>query len=62
MTVERKLELLVLKELLEDYHGYSEYKQYLDKYFNVSKIKDRYMELGKEFLNDYAIDKTEKSD
>ena len=62
MTVERKLELLILKELLEDYHGYSEYKRYLDEYFNVSKIKDRYIELGKEFLNDYAIDKTEKSD
>ena len=62
MTVERKLELLILKELLEDYHEYSEYKLYLDEYFNVSKIKDRYMELGKEFLNDYAIDKTEKSD
>ena len=62
MTVERKLELLILKELLKDYHEYSEYKLYLDEYFNVSKIKDRYMELGKEFLNDYAIDKTEKSD
>jgi hypothetical protein len=62
MTVERKLELLVLKELLKDYNEYSEYKLYLDEYFNVSKIKDRYMELGKEFLNDYAIDKTEKSD
>ena len=62
MTVERKLELLVLKELLKDYHEYSEYKLYLDEYFNVSKIKDRYMELGKEFINDYAIDKTEKSD
>lgn len=62
MTVERKLELLVLKELLKDYHEYSEYKLYLDEHFNVSKIKDRYMELGKEFLNNYAIDKTEKSD
>lgn len=62
MTVERKLELLVLKELLKDYNEYSEYKLYLDEYFNVSKIKDRYMELGKEFLNNYAIDKTEKSD
>ena len=62
MTVERKLELLILKELLKDYHEYSEYKLYLDEYFNVSKIKDRYMELGKEFINDYAIDKTEKSD
>ena len=62
MTVERKLELLILKEILKDYREYSEYKLYLDEYFNVSKIRDRYIELGKEFINDYAIDKTEKSD
>ena len=62
MTVERKLELLILKEILKDYRKHSEYELYLDENYNVSKMKNRCLELGKEFLNDYAIDKTEKSD
>lgn len=62
MIVERKLELLIFQEIFKSYSENSDYRTFLDKNYNVSKMTNRYLELGKEFLNDYAIDKTEKSD
>ena len=62
MTVERKLELLIFQEIFKSYAKFSDYRTFLDENYNVSKMKNRCLELGKEFLNDYAIDKTEKSD
>ena len=62
MILERPLELLILKGILKDYDKHLTYKEYLDESYDVSKIVNRYVELGKEFLNDYALNKTEKSD
>lgn len=62
MIVERLLELIVLKDLLRDYTKDKEYADFLNKEYNVQKIEDRFLELGKEFLNDYALNKTEKSE
>ena len=54
MIVEKLLELIVLKDLLRDYTK--------DKEYNVQKMQNRFLELGKEFLNEYALNKTEKSE
>lgn len=62
MILERQLELLILKNILEDYDEHSKYKEYIDKNYNISKMNNRYLELGREFLKDYALNKTEKSD
>lgn len=62
MTTERMLELLILKRILEDYDNYPKYKKVIDEYFNISKMEERYKELGDEFLKPYAIDNTEKSE
>ena len=62
MTVERKLELLIFQEIFKVYDEFPDYKIFLDENYNISKMKNRCLELGKEFLNDYAINKTEKSD
>ncbi len=62
MTIERQLEFLILKIILEDYDKGLIDRESLDENYNTSKMENRYIELEKEFLNDYALNKTEKSD
>lgn len=62
MTTERMLELLILKIILKDYDAYSNYRKVMNKRFSISKMEERYKELGDEFLKPYAIDTTEKSE
>ena len=56
------LELLILKGLLTDYSSHFTYRDYIDKNYDSSKMEERYIELGKKFLNEYALNKTEKSE
>lgn len=62
MTIGKLLELIVLKDVLRDYTKDKEYADFLDKEYNVQKMENRFLELGKEFLNEYALNKTEKSE
>ena len=62
MIVEKLLELIVLKDLLRDYTKDEEYANFLDKNYDIQKMENRFLELGKEFLNEYALNKTEKSE
>ena len=62
MTIEKLLELIVLKDVLRDYAKDKEYADFLDKEYDVQKMEDRFLELGKEFLNEYALNKAEKSE
>jgi hypothetical protein len=62
MIIEKLLELIVLKDLLRDYAKDKEYANFLDEEYNVQKMENRFLELGKEFLNEYALNKTEKSE
>ena len=62
MIIEKLLELIVLKDLLRDYSKDKEYANFLDTEYNVQKMENRFLELGKEFLNEYALNKTEKSE
>ena len=62
MAIEKLLELIVLKDVLRDYAKDKEYADFLDEKYDVQKIEDRFLELGKEFLNPYALNKTEKSE
>lgn len=56
------LELLLLQEIFYVYNNDIEYNEFLSKHYDVEKINERYLELGKEFLNEYALNKTEKSE
>ena len=62
MIPEKMLELLLLQEIFYSFNNDIEYNEFLSKHYNIEKINERYLELGKEFLNDYALNKTEKSD
>ena len=62
MITEKLLELIVLKDLLRDYAKDKEYANFLDEEYDVQKMENRFLELGKEFLNEYALNKTEKSE
>jgi len=62
MAVKRMLELLVLTKVCDDYQKDKLYSTFLDNNYDMKKLGDRYIKLGREFLNDYALDKTEKSD
>ncbi|MBO6243918.1 MAG: hypothetical protein J6O41_05065 [Clostridia bacterium] len=39
-----------------------EFADYLDEYYDVDRFNARYIELLDDFLNPYALNKTEKSD
>lgn len=56
------LELIILQDIICVYNKDNEYTNFIDKNYDVDKIGDRYLELGIEFLNQYALNKTEKSD
>ena len=56
------LELILLQEIFCSYNTDVEYNEFLSKNYNIEKINDRYLELGREFLKTYALNKTEKSD
>lgn len=62
MNTNKMLELLILTQVLSDYNDDSIYADYLNKNYNMQKLGDRYNKLGIEFLNEYALNKTEKSE
>ena len=62
MTTNKMLELLLLCKVLEDYDKDDVYREFIRKNYDSYKIQNRYTELGKEFLNEYALNKTEKSE
>lgn len=62
MIPERMLEFIILRQIIDDYDKNNYYFRQLSKEYNLVKLEDRYYELGMEFLNEYALDKTEKSD
>ena len=62
MTTEKMLELMLLQEIFYSFNNDIEYNEFLSKNYNIEKINDRFLELGKEYLQQYALNKTEKSD
>ena len=62
MIVEKMLELILLQEVFYSYNNDMGYNEFLRKNYNIEKMNNRYLELGKEFLNPYALNKTEKSE
>lgn len=53
---------MLLQEIFYSFNNDIEYNEFLSKNYDIEKISDRYLELGKEYLQQYALNKTEKSD
>ncbi len=62
MTIEKLVELILLQEIFHSFNNNIEYNEFLSKNYDIEKINDRYLELGKEYLQQYALNKAEKSD
>ena len=62
MTLERMLRLVILQIIKAEYFINDNFAEWLKSSYNLEKIDEEYIPLLKEFLNDYALNKTEKSD
>ena len=62
MITEKIVELLLLQFIFTDYNADKEYRYYLENNYDVDKLQERYLALGKEYLQQYALNKTEKSE
>lgn len=62
MIVEKLVELILLQHIFYDYNVDKEYSDFLEDNYDVDKMRERYLTLGKEFLQQYALNKTEKSE
>ena len=62
MITEKIVELLLLQFIFTDYKAEKEYRYYLENNYDVDKLQERYLALGKEYLQQYALNKTEKSE
>ena len=61
MGANDKQELIILLLLETKFHDREDYHEMFKKEYNCDKINDRFNELLDEFLNEYALNNTEKS-
>ena len=62
MSTNKMLELILLQEVFYSFNNDIEYNEFLSRNYNIEEMNSRYLELGEEFLNEYALNKTEKSE
>ena len=55
-------EFIILLLLENNCFNNIQFSDYIKKYYDVNKFNSRYMELLDSFLNEYALNKTEKSE
>ena len=62
MTQEEKLEFIIMLHIEKLAMVNEDFAEHLDVNYDVNKFNKRYRRLLDKFLNDYALNKTEKSD
>ena len=62
MVIEKMVNLLILGDILNDYNSDPDYAAWLRENYDVHALNSRYIQLGLEYLNEYALNNTEKSD
>ena len=62
MIQERKCEFSIMLHLERLANVNREFAEHLSNNYDIDKFNKRYRELLDEFLNDYALNNTEKSD
>ena len=62
MGANDKQELIILLLLEARFHDREDYYEMFGREYNCDKINDRFNELLDKFLNEYALNNTEKSE
>ena len=62
MGANDKQELIILLLLETRFHDRDDYHEMFKKEYNCDKINERFNELLDKFLNEYALNNTEKSE
>ena len=62
MGANDKQELIILLLLETRFHDREDYHEMFKKEYNCNKINERFNELLDKFLNEYALNNTEKSE
>ena len=62
MGSREKEEFIILLLLENNCFNNIKFSDYIKKHYNVDKFNERYRELLDDFLNEYALNKTEKSE
>ena len=62
MGANDKQELIILLLLETKFHDRDDYHEMFKKEYNCDKINERFNELLDKFLNEYALNNTEKSE
>lgn len=57
-----KQEFIIMLLIENNCNHNEEFYNYVKEHYNVNKFNERYKELLDEFLNKYALNKTEKSE
>ena len=58
----KRLNLIILHLIKNDYITNNQFQEYLEKYYNIERLNNDYLSLLDEFLNKYALSKAEKSE
>ena len=58
----KRLNLIILHLIKNDYITNNQFQEYLEKYYNIERLNNDYLSLLDEFLNEYALSKAEKSE
>lgn len=62
MTEEEKSDFIIMLLIENLSYNDENFSNHLLKHYNIAKINSRYRELLDKFLNDYALNKSEKSE
>jgi hypothetical protein len=62
MDSREKEEFIVMLLIENNCFNNIKFSDYIKEHYNIDKFNNRYMELLDSFLNEYALNKTEKSE
>ena len=62
MGSREKEEFIIMLLIENNCFNNIKFSDYIKKHYNIDKFNNRYMELLDNFLNEYALNKTEKSE
>lgn len=62
MSSREKEEFIIMLLIENNCYNNIKFSDYIKKHYNIDKFNNKYMELLDNFLNEYALNKTEKSE